>query len=74
MFRNNIYFKNIAIAVYRLQYEQELTAKIFKQVIANCNGTKEQSLTSWLKWCNSQKHLVKVNFRELKDGGFYGTK
>jgi len=71
-FRNQILFKNIAIAVYRLQAEQKQMSQIFKQVALNCKGKKEAELWGWWKWIPSQKHLVKVNWNELKRGGFYG--
>ena len=71
-FRNQVLFKNIAIAVFRLQLNQEIAGKIFKQVALNCKDKKEQELQGWLKWCGQQKHLVKVNWDELKKGGFYG--
>ena len=70
-FRNNVYFKNIAIAVFRLQLSQEITDKIFCQITLNCKGKTIRDLSSWLKWSGQQKHLVKVNWDELKRGMFY---
>lgn len=70
-FRNSVYFKNIAIAVFRLQLDEGLAQKIFKQVALNCKGKKEQELLGWLKWCGEQKHLVKVNWGEVKRYKFY---
>ena len=69
MGKNNLYFKNIAIAVYRLGYDKQQAQQIFKNVAMQCKPHKAENMQNWLLWCKAQKHEIKVNFREIK--GFY---
>ena len=66
MGKNNLYFKNIAIAVYRLGIAEKEAKQIFKNVAVQCKPHKAESMVNWLKWCKAQKHEIKVNWKEVK--------
>jgi len=71
MGKNNLYFKNIAIAVYRLGIAEKDAKQIFKNVAVQCKPHKAENMQNWLKWAKLQKHEIKVNWGEIK--GFYGN-
>lgn len=71
MQKNNLYFKNIAIAAFLLGIPQTEATEIFKKVCANCKPHKIDNLENWLKWCKQQKHQLKVNWKEVEL--FYGN-
>ena len=66
MQKNNIYFKNIAIAVFRLGFNKEDTDMVFKNVARNCKPHKAHNLHTWLAWCKKQKHELEVSWNEIK--------
>jgi len=70
MGKNNLYFKNIAIAVYRLKIAEKEAMQIFKNVAMRCQPHKAENMANWLKWVKQQKHEVRVNWGEIR--GFYG--
>jgi len=72
MQKNNLYFKNIAIAVYRLQIAEKEARQIFKNVAMQCKPHKSENMTNWLKWVKQQKHEVRVNWGEIR--GFYNDR
>ena len=72
MQKNNIYFKNIAIAVFRLGLNQHEADEIFRNVARNCKPHKAHNLHTWLAWCKKQKHELKVSWKEIKQ--FYELK
>jgi len=69
MGKNNLYFKNIAIAVFRLGIAEKEAKQIFKNVALQCRPHKAEKMVEWLKWCKDQKHEIKVNWGEVR--GFY---
>ena len=69
MGKNNLYFKNIAIAVYRLGYDMQQARQIFKNVAMQCKPHKAENMQNWMIWCKTQKHEINVNWKEVR--GFY---
>ena len=66
MGKNNLYFKNIAIAVYRLGIVEKEAKQIFKNVAVQCKPHKAENMANWLIWCKKQSHTLDVNWREIK--------
>lgn len=68
--RNQILFKNFAIAIYLLGIDLDKAKPYFKQLADNCKGKRADSLIGWYKWAEKKKE-VSVSFNELKRGNFY---
>ena len=66
MGKNSIYFKNIAIAVFLMQYSEEESKQIFKNVALRCKPHKYDGMMTWWRWCKAQKHELEVNWNEIR--------
>lgn len=68
--RNQVLFKNVAIATYLLNATTQERRQIFGSVISHNKDKKIQELQSWYAWCQKKRN-VEVNYHELQKHGFY---
>lgn len=65
--RSTIYYKNVAITLLLLSYNEVEVKEISKKISRNCLGTKEDEIYKWWKWFSTRQNTeFNVNFHEIE--------